>query len=166
MKTQVFVILLLLVAVIAVGAGYYAVSSKSSSTTTTAVTSSTAANNGISISNDTMTVNTAYGTGGWYITLSNTGSLTASSITVYLFTPTPALLCSGSTYSSGLFYKNCPAVVGTPLPPSSTVSGDTTGAGPASATPGTAYPVDVHLAFTSGTTAWLNTTVTATAATG
>lgn len=159
MKTQVFVIVILVVAVIAGAVGYYAVTSKSKSTSTSTSTSS--ANTGIIITNNTLSVNAAYGLGSWYITLSNTGSLTVSAITVYLYTPTPAKLCSGATASAGLFYKNCPAVSGNPLPPSSTVSGDTSEAGPASATPGTAYPVDIDLAFASGTTAWLNTTVTA-----
>ena len=161
MKTPILIVALLIVAVAAGAAGYLVVSSKSG-TSTNSNTNAGSSSNGIEVNTDTVTVNANLGTGAWDLTLGNTGSLTVSSITAYLNTPTPAYICSGSDSSAGLFYKNCPSTAGTPLPPGSTVSGDSDGAGPASATPGTSYTMDVHLAFTSGTTAWLNTTVTAT----
>jgi hypothetical protein len=71
------------------------------------------------------------------------------------------VICSGAAPSNGLFYKNCPATAGSPLPPGSTVTGSSTGQGPASTTEGTQYPVAIHLAFSNGQTAWLNSTVTA-----
>jgi len=161
----------LVVAVLLVGAGSYYVASsmKGGSSTSTpsgngGSSTTTTASNGVEIVSDTITVNATAGSGTWAITLNNTGSLTVSSITVNLFTPSPGLLCSGAAPSNGLSFKNCPVAIGSPLPPGSTVSGGSSSAiqtGPASAVSGTSYPVAVHLAFTSGTTAWVNSTATA-----
>jgi len=162
----------LVVAVLLIGSGAYYVASsmKGGSSTSTSTTSgnggssTSAASNGVEIGSDTITVNATAGSGTWAIALNNTGSLTVSSITVNLFTPSPGLLCSGAAPSNGLSFKNCPVAIGSPLPPGSSVSGGSSSAiqtGPASAIAGTSYPVAVHLAFTSGTTAWVNSTVTA-----
>ena len=163
MKTSVTV-LAIAVLVILVGAGAYYVTSSMRGTTSTTSTSSASAG-GVVISSDTIKVNATLGSGTWAIALNNTGGLSVSSIQVYLGTPSPGLLCSGAAPSNGLSFKNCPVAIGSPLPPGSTVSGGSSSAiqtGPASATAGSVYPVAVHLAFTSGTTSWLNSTLTAT----
>jgi hypothetical protein len=150
----------LVVIIIVVGAGYFYLSGSSGPSNGTATTGvgAGASIDGVQIVSDNVTV--ALGTGTWRIELKNMGNLTVSSITVFLETPTRAFICSGSQPSNGLFFKNCPATSGSPLPPGATITGSSTGAGPASTTPGMAYPVAVHLAFTNSQTAWLNSTVT------
>jgi len=153
----------LVVVLIVVGGVYFYLSSRPTSSNgpgTTSGTSPGASIDGVQIVSDNVTV--ALGTGTWQIELKNTGNLNVSSITAFLETPTRAFICSGPQPSNGLFFKNCtnPPTAGNPLPPNSTVTGSSTGAGPASTTPGTAYPVAVHLAFTNSQTAWLNSTVT------
>jgi len=153
----------LVVVIIVVGAGYYYVSSSPSSsngTTSTTITTPGASVDGVQIISDNVTK--SIGTGTWQIALKNTGNLTVSSITAFLETPTRGFICSGAAPSNGLFFKNCPATSGAPLPPGSTITGSSTGAGPASTTAGMQYPVAVHLAFSNGQTAWLNSTVIAT----
>jgi hypothetical protein len=150
----------LVVVILVVGAGaYYVVTSSGGTSSTTTTSSAGPSASGVQITSDNVTA--SLGSGTWQIALKNTGSLDVSSITGYLETPTRAFICSGNQPSNGLFFKNCPATPGSPLPPNSTVTGTSTGAGPASATPGTQYPVAIHLAFTNGQTVWLNSTVTA-----
>lgn len=162
MKRSMMIVALVVVILLVGAAAYYALSSSKGTGSTTSTTStSTASGNGVAITSDNVTVNAATGTGTWAITLQNTGSLTVSSITANLLTPIPALLCSGAAPSNGLLFKNCPVAIGSPLPPGSTVSGSATGAGTGSAIAGTSYQVTVHLAFTSGLIAWVNSTVTA-----
>jgi len=152
----------LLVIVIVVGAGYYYMSrppSASNGTTSPTTSSAGASLEGVQIISDNVTK--SIGTGTWQIALKNTGNLTVSSITAFLETPTRGFICSGAAPSNGLFFKNCPATSGSPLPPGSTVTGSSTGAGPASTTDGMQYKVAIHLAFSNGQKAWLNSTVTA-----
>jgi hypothetical protein len=162
MKQSILLVALVLI-IIVVGAGYYYVSSSSgpsNGTSSTTTTSAGASIDGVQIISDNVTK--SIGTGTWQIALKNTGSLTVSSITAFLETPTRGFICSGAAPSDGLFFKNCPATSGAPLPPGSTVMGSSTGAGPASTTAGMQYPVAIHLAFSNGQTAWLNSTVIAT----
>jgi hypothetical protein len=150
----------LVVVIIVVGAGYYYVSSSPNGTTSTTTTTPGASIDGVQILSDNVTK--SIGTGTWQLALKNTGNLTVSSITAFLETPTRAFICSGAAPSNGLFFKNCPATSGAPLPPGSTITGSSTGAGPASTTAGMQYPVAIHLAFSNGQKAWLNSTVIAT----
>ena len=160
MKGSMLAVVLAVVFVVVVGGIYfYSTMSGTTGGATLTVSSSTPSSGGILITSDNVT-NSAI-TGTWQIALKNTGTVPVSSVTVYLYTPTRAFICSGASTSDGLFFKNCPAASGNPLPPNSTVSGSSTGAGPQSATAGTSYPVDVHIAYSSGSTAWLNATVTA-----
>ncbi len=163
MKGSVLAVVLVIVFIVIV-AGIYYISTSNGTTiggTTSSTTSSVVGSSGgVLITSDNVTKTAISGT--WQISLKNTGSDAVTSITVYLYTPTRAFICSGAATSDGLFFKNCPASAsGNPLPPNATVTGSSTGAGPMSATVGTAYPVDVHLAFASGQTSWLNSTVTA-----
>jgi hypothetical protein len=159
MKGSVLAVALVVIFLVVV-AGFYYVSTMSGTGGTTSTSSSpVGASGGVQITSDNVTKTAIAGT--WQIALKNTGSVPVTSITVFLYTPTRAFICSGAASTDGLFFKNCPAPAnGNPLPPNATVSGSSTGAGPMSGTVGTAYPVDVHLAFASGQTSWVNSTVT------
>ena len=152
MKKSILAAALVVVIVIAGAGAYYALSSAGGTTTMSST--------GVQIASDNLTI-TGPSTGTWLITIRNTGTVPVSSITVYLLTPTRTFVCSGAQQSDGLFFKNCPPPIGNPLPPGSTVSGNSTGARPASGTPGTTYTVAAHLAFANGQSTWVNSTVTA-----
>jgi hypothetical protein len=161
MKRSALVAVAIALMIVVVGMAFYALGS-SQATSSTSKSTSTPVLNGVLISADNATYNSQTGVGTWKISLKNTGGLTVTSVTVYLLTPVNAYLCSGSTPSAGLFFKNCPVTIGSPLPPGATLSGSSTGAGPESASVGTTYPVAVHLAFNGGMVLWLNSTVTVT----
>jgi hypothetical protein len=154
-RSMLLAVLVVVILVVAVG-GYLAVSSIGKSST-----SGSPSVNGVRIASDTLVVNPSAGTGTWTISVENTGSLNVTIVTADIGTTPSMLLCSGSSSSSGLYYKNCPAINGNPLPPSQTVEGSSTGTGASSATPGTSYPVSVHVYFQGGQDVWLNSTVTA-----
>lgn len=163
MKTAIaWEVAVIVIFVIAAVAGFYYLPrtpvGTSSPQTTSAVTNSGASVDGVEIVTNNITL--SLGTGTWRIGLKNTGSWNVTSIVAYLETPTRATLCSGPQPSSGLYFRNCPPSGGSPLPPNATISGSSTGAGPASTVAGTRYPVAIHLAFANGQNAWLNSTVT------
>jgi len=156
-RSMLLAVVVVVILVVAVG-GYLAVSMGKGTTSSTAAPSA----NGIAVTSDTLVVNANAGTGTWSISVENTGNLTASIVTANIGTSPPLLLCSGNSPSSGLFYKNCPSLAGSPLPPNQTITGSSSGTGAQSATAGNSYAVSVHVQFTNGQSTWVNSTITAT----
>jgi len=158
-RSMILAVAVVVILVVAVG-GYLAVSSMSKSSSSTQTTVSGA--NGIEVISDSLTVNANAGTGLWSISVENTGTLSVSTMYANIATNPPLLLCSGNTPSAGLEYKNCPSTAGSPLPPNAIINGSSSGTGASSATVGNSYAVSVHLTFTGGQTAWVNSTIIAT----
>ncbi len=157
-RSALLAVVVVIILVVAVG-GYLAASSIGKNTGTS--TSNPSAN-GVEVTTDTLVVNPDAGTGTWTISVENTGSMNVTIVTADLGTTPSMLLCSGSAASSGLFYKNCPAMSGNPLPPGRTVTGSSSGTGAQAAAAGKTYPVSVHVYFQGGSSSWINSTVTAT----
>jgi hypothetical protein len=163
MKPQILAIVIIAIIIIAGITLYFVFSPKKSTGSTLLQTNATASGMNVEISSDNLTV--GFQSGLWQMALYNSGSVAVSKIVVYLETPTPSEVCSGSTVSSGLSFSFCTvAPSGNPLPPASTLTGEASGIGEGSATVGSHYPVAAKVLFSNGDTVWVNSTVIATTA--
>jgi hypothetical protein len=154
--------------------GYYVISSsgqaKTSPTSQPSSTQSAAAGAGntgsggpaVTIVSDNLTV--GFHAGIWAIEVQNSGSKPMSTLTIILNTPQQTKVCTGT--GGGLAFLNCPAApnAGGPIPPGGTITGFASGAGPGSTTAGNSYTLNITAGFTDGTSASMNATVTAKAA--
>ncbi len=96
----------------------------------------------------------------WDFGFQDTGTQPIKQVTVFLFTPTNTLMCSG--LFGGLAYANCTGTADSPssatidpsyqhgFPLNYTFSGYTTGAGAGSAVPGQIYTVAITALFVDG----------------
>jgi hypothetical protein len=147
-----------LLVIVSTGVGLF-LSASTHSTTLTSITESSGSGVGpFAITHDDLYV--GFQGGLWDFGFQNTGSVQVKQVTVFLFTPTTTLMCSG--LFGGLEYANCNGISDSPsvatidpnyqngFPLNYTFTGYTTGSGAGSAVAGANYTIAITALFVDG----------------